>query len=250
MNVALNVIIVFLFGSLWGLAELLLRYKEWHYLFNCQKKSVNTLNNTEVNVGGYVISYIILNGIISIIALSLIKFFAKGTLDEVNGVDIIIAGFGGMVILRSSMFSIKHNKKDIEIGLATIVQIFLDTIDRKINHNIAARRVCNIYEIMKEVNFDLAKEELPSLCIEFIDNFTQEDSDRLKNKITQIANVDISGINKSMQLGREIALYCDEEILMRAIKKLPHILQRENQPLVDEFEKRKLQLENSQINQL
>lgn len=145
MNIALNVIFVFLFGSLWGLAELLLRYKEWNYLFNYQKnkkkekkdKNINNIEikttNTEVSVGGYVIAYIILNGIISIIALLLIKFFANSKLDVINGVDIIIAGFGGMVILRSSMFSIKHNKKDIEIGLATIVQIFLDTIDRKIN---------------------------------------------------------------------------------------------------------------------
>lgn len=97
---------------------------------------------------------------------------------------------------------------------------------------------------MKDVNFDLAKEELPSLCIEFIDNFTQEDSDRLKNKIIEIANIDISGINKSMQLGREIALYCDEEILRRAIKKLPHILLKENNQALgqDEFERRKVKL--------
>lgn len=248
MNIALNIIIVFMFGSLWGLAELLLRYKEWNYLFNC-KKNKKKASNTEIGVIGYVLSYIILNGIISIIALLLIKFFSKDTLCILNGVDIIIAGFGGMVILRSSMFSVKYNKKDIEIGLATIVQIFLDTIDRKINHNIAARRVCNIYEIMKDVNFDLAKEELPSLCIEFIDNFTQEDSDRLRNKIIEIANVDISGINKSMQLGREIALYCDEEILRRAIKKLPHILFKDNNQSQeqDEFEKRKAKLENSRI---
>ena len=260
MNIVLNIISTFLFGSLWGLAELLLRYKEWHYLFNCQKnKKKNKIrdkaddteikvDNTEVSVGGYVISYIFLNGIISIVALLLIKFFAKDTLEVVNGVYIIIAGFGGMVILRSSMFSIKHNKKDIEIGLATVVQIFLNTIDRKINHNVAARRVCNIYEIMKEVDFDLAKEELPALCIEFIDNFTKEDSDRLKNKITEIANIDISNINKSMHLGREIAYYCDEEILRRSIKKLPHILKVERKSSVkDEFETRKLNLINNKI---
>jgi hypothetical protein len=245
-----NIIIVFLFGSFWGFAELLQRYKEWKYVFHCQKnkkkeRDKESQTNTKDSVIGYVISYIILNGLISVIALWLIKFFAKdaiATMDSIEFQNTLLAGFGGMMILRSSIFSIKQHNKDIEIGLATVVKIFLDTIDRKINHNIAARRVCDIYEIMKDVDFELAKEELPALCIEFIDYFTDEDSKNLTKKITEI-NGDFNNINKSLQLGREIAKYCNTEILRRVIKKLPHIKKEtEGETKEDEFEARKLKL--------
>ena len=238
--IILNIAVVFLFGSFWGFAELLQRYKEWKYIFgkNAEK---------EESVLGYVISYILLNGVVSIIAFLLIKFFNNENISNISSFEIqniIIAGFGGMMILRSSIFSIKQNNKNVEIGLATVVQIFLDTIDRKINHNIAAKRVCDIHEIMQDVDFELSQIELPSLCIEFIDYFTEEDSKNLQDKIKKISEDNrLSNVNKSLQLGREIAKYCDTEILRRVIKKLPHIKTgAESATPNDEFESWKLEL--------
>ncbi len=253
----LDIIIVFIFGLFWSFIELLLRYKDWKYIFNYRKKkdkkkkdkNTNTnsddliLDNKGENVLGYVIFYIVLNGIVSIIALFLIVSNTESTINSIDFKNIIYAGFGGMIILRSSIFTIKYNNKNIEIGFAAIVQAFFDAIDKKINHNIAARRVCDIYEIMKNVDFDLAKEELPALCIEFIDYFTDEDSKDLVRRITEI-NSNFENINKSLQLGREIAKYCDTEILRKVIKKLPHIHIKESttEMKVDEFELRKSKL--------
>jgi len=242
--VLFNISIVFLFGTFWGFAELLQRYKEWKYIF-FYAKGKDT--EKDENVFGYVLSYILLNGVVSIIAFLLIKFFNNETISNINSFEIqniIIASLGGMMVLRSSIFSIKQNNKNVEIGLATVVQIFLDTIDRKINHNIAARRVCDIHEIMKDIDFELAKAELPALCIEFIDYFTEEDSKNLRNKITDIdKDNSLSNVNKSLQLGREIAKYCDTGILKRVIKKLPHIkIESENVEKVDKFESLKSKL--------
>ena len=239
--IILNIAVVFLFGSFWGFAELLQRYKEWKYIYGKNTEK-------EESVLGYVISYILLNGVVSIIAFLLIKFFNKEDISIINSFEIqniIIAGFGGMMILRSSIFSIKQNNKNIEIGLATVVQIFLDTIDRKIKNNMAARRVCDIHEIMKEIDFEVAKKELPALCMEFIDNFSDEDKKNMLNKIYEIdTDINLSNVNKSLQLGREIARYCDTEILKRVIKKLPHIKTKasESTKTEDEFESRKSKL--------
>ena len=236
MIIVLNLGIVFLFGAFFGFVELLQRYRELKYIFN---KKNNVLTST--------LLYIILNGIVSLLSFFVIKYFKGQSVLEIESFEInnvLIAGFGGMMILRSSVFSIKHNNKQIDIGLAVIFQTFLDVVERKMKNNAAALRVCDIYEIMKNVDFSLAKDELPSLCIEFIDNFTAEDSTNLKNKIVEIDGFNIDNVNKSMQLGREIAYYCDEEILKRAIKKLPHIHIKEDKSkeIKDEFESRKLKL--------
>lgn len=249
----LNILTTFLLGSFLGFSELLQRYRDLKYIFPTkdtkEKKKGERKNRTRLL--SYI--YVLTNGIVAVTALFLIKYFKEQDVTSFDSFEVgtvIIAGFGGMMILRSSIFLVKHNDKQIEVGLASIVQIYLDAIERNIKNNAASLRVCNIHEIMKDVDFNLAKEELTSLCIEFVDNFTKEDSERLKNKIAEIASFDISNINKSMQLGREIAYYCDEEILRRSIKKLPHILIKDNGETKeeDEFEMRKRRLETDYNN--
>jgi hypothetical protein len=249
MIAIINLSVVFLFGAFFGFAELLQRYREIKYTFywKAKKKNKKVEGVSEEDSTLYFsILYILINGIVSLLSLLLIKHF-KGQVaiefDKIEINNIIIAGLGGMMILRSSLFSIKHKDKQIEIGFATLFQTFLDVVERKMKNSAAALRVCNIYEIMKGIDFNLAKDELPSLCIDFIDNFTEEDSKNLKDKIAKIASYDLNNINKSMQLGREIAYYCDEEILKRSIKKLPHIfIKEESIEVMDEFEIRKLKL--------
>ena len=144
------------------------------------------------------------------------------------------------------MFSYFNDNKEVGVGFMSIVHSLLDKIDKKIKHNIAAKRICEIYDIMKDVDYERAKEELPYLCIKYIDSFSEKDSKELINAIKDI-NGNLSDVNKSLQLGREIAKYCDVEILKRAVKKLP-IRSSTEQPDVekvqinDEFETRKEQL--------
>jgi hypothetical protein len=207
----INIIIVFLFGALFGFVEILQRYPNVKYNFRVWMSYI----------------YIVLNGIVAVLALLLIKYFK--TPDDVLNfktieiVNLFIAGFGGMMILRSSIFSIKHKDDTIEIGLATLFQIFLNRTERRMKNKAASLKIINIDKIMKDVDFEKAKEELPSICTAFIDNFTDEDIVDLTKKVKEISNLDISNQNKSMQLGRFIASFCDEEILKSAIDKLPYI---------------------------
>ena len=254
----LNFVIVFLFGILWGVLELVINY-ELKYVgsFNRKYKKAkeehdDVVLDKEESAIGYVFLYLLLNGFISALAFYSLKFFSKEPVLAINSIEIpnlIIAGFGGVVVLRSSIFSIQLNGRNVDVGLISIVQALLDKIEKKIKHNIAANRICEIYEIMKDIDYEAAKEELPSLCIRYIDGFSEKDSKDLINAIKEI-NGSISNINKCMQLGREIARYCDVEILKRAIKKLPVLKEGKERKVAgqgdaqakDEFETRKEKL--------
>lgn len=251
----INFIIVFIFGCIWGLLELVVRY-DLRYVGVAKrgKNHIKDNNGVEIdkeeNAIGYILLYLLLNGVVSVLALFLLKYCAHESLGDVSKIEfknLIIAGFGGIIILRSSVFSILYNEKEVAVGLLSVAQALLDKIDKKIKHNIAAKRICEIYEIMKEVDYEMAKDELPYLCIKYIDDFTEKDSKDLINAIKEI-NGNLSGINKSLQLGREIARYCDVEILKRAVKKLPIKKDDPTQPCndrntkKDEFETRKEKL--------
>lgn len=251
--------IVFFFGVLWGLLELMLKFNDWRLIFlrNKKRKKKNENPNGSVlvdeyeSIAGYVFWYLFLNGMISTLALYVIEIIAKDDLNKITSIEVVnilVAGFSGIAILRSSLMSISIRNKDIDIGLVNVAESLLSKIDVKINHNIAARRICEIYEIMKDVDFDKAKDELPVLCMCYIDYFPEEDQNKAIKAISSI-DPGLDNINKSLQLGREIAKYCDVEILKRAVKKLPHIkVQNEKKSdgtdseTMDVFESRKLKL--------
>ena len=256
----INFVVVFFFGILWGVLELVINY-EMKYVGSSRRKQKKLKEETEgddvvldkeESAVGYVFLYLLLNGLVSALAYYALKFFSNEAILEINSFELpklIIAGFGGVVVLRSSIFSIPFNGSTLEIGLISVVQALLDKIEKKIKHNIAANRICEIYEIMKDVDYDTAKEELPSLCITYIDGFSDKDSKDLINAIKEI-NGNLSNINKCMQLGREIARYCDVEILKRTIKKLPVLkegkegkaMRKVDAQIKDEFESRKEKL--------
>ena len=256
----INFVIVFFFGILWGVLELVINY-ELKYVGTSRRirkkltekaEGDDAVLDKEESAVGYIFLYLLLNGLVSALAYYALKFFSNEAIVDINSIEVpklIIAGFGGVVVLRSSIFSIPFNGSTLEIGLISVVQALLDKIEKKIKHNIAANRICEIYEIMKDVDYDIAKDELPNLCITYIDGFSDKDSKDLINAIKEI-NGNLSNINKCMQLGREIARYCDVEILKRAIKKLPilkegkegKVIYRSDAQIEDEFESRKEKL--------
>ena len=250
-----NFFIVFFVGVLWGFLEIIISY-DLRYVSGNRKKTKGldedkdrVLLDKEESAWGYIICYLLLNGVISMISLLLLKYCANESICDIKAIEIeniLISGLGGIILLRSSVFSFFKDNREIGVGLMTIVQSLLNKIDKKIKHNIAAKRICDIYYVMKDVDYDKAKDELPYLCINYIDDFSEKDSKDLINAIKEI-NGNLSGVNKSLQLGREIAKYCDVEILKRAVKKLPikngiDSQGNTNSSDKDEFETKKEQL--------
>ncbi|MCX8525891.1 hypothetical protein OF897_18410 [Chryseobacterium formosus] len=206
-----NLAIVFFIGCICGSTEVLSRYKETKYIFR-------------QGVWLWVLFYIIFNGLVSVLALYFIKYFrGQEFLSSFKSIEInniFAAGFGGMMILRSSIFSINNNGKKIAIGLEAIVKTFLDTIERQIKNITAVKRVDDLEAIMKGLDFQKIKDELPQLCIDFVDNFKEEDSKVIKNHINTIDNFNnMTNFGKCLSLGRIIAMYCDTGVIKSLVEK-------------------------------
>jgi len=221
-----NIIIVFGIGCLFGITEIFSRYTESKYLSKVWQ----------------FYAYILLNGLVSILALFLIKYFRgvdPSAVEKIEINNLIIAGLGGMIILRSSIFPIKHKGEKVEIGFGSMAQIFLDKVESKMNANSASLRMKEINKLMKNIDFNKAKYELTTLCISYIDKFPPEDTTSVMTGIEKIANLEIDNLNKSLQLGRILSRYCDYTVLKTAIEilddkiKVPAI--DSNLPLGDEL---------------
>lgn len=202
-----------LIGIVVGISELLSRYPETKYLF----KSAKMVS----------IAYILFNGLISIIALFILWYFKDqdaASLDSVDYGSVLIAGFGGMMILRSSLFSVEVKGKPIEIGLVQIVNVFLKVIERKIRNKMAPDKLSEVADIIDReqfINFAQYNQAIVKICANFTYHFDNDDTLSLQDLIKDL-NTDgsMTDREKMIILGGEICKYCDVEMFGSVIKVL------------------------------
>lgn len=84
--------------------------------------------------------------------------------------QILVAAFGGMGLFRSSLFNVRVGETMLGIGPSAILQTLLDATDRAVDRNRAQPRARRVAEIMKDVDFDKAKELLPTFCLASMQN--------------------------------------------------------------------------------
>jgi hypothetical protein len=196
-----NILISFFLGAVVGLAELLSRYSDPYKIFNRR-------------LANY---YILLNGLISILGYCFLKKFQGNFASkEIEVNNALMAGLGAMVILRSSIANINHNGKKIEVGLGAILQVFLDSVEKLFNRQRSVETINQVQEVMKGVDFSLAKINLPSLCITSYQNLSKEQSVELGSKIKALSD---KGLNhmKSVEFGIILEQYFGIEILTAAV---------------------------------
>ena len=226
--IIINLLISFLFGSLIGFSELLQRYNYLKYIFKSKMSYV----------------YIFLNGIVSVIALLIIKNYKNPDnnlfFNNIEIIDILISCLCGMLILRSYLFSIKIKDETVEIGLSKLFQIFLNIVEKKMKNQAAALKFNKINEIMKDVDFSLAVQGLPVICHAFIENFSVNDEETLFKKINEIINMpNNNDEEKTLLLGNIISQYCDEELL-------EEVISRYKKSYIDDQIKSRINVLNSQ----
>lgn len=203
--IILNNLCPFLIGSLVGMSELLSRYSDPYVIFD--KKSAWF--------------YMFLNGIISILGYWIIKYI-KGNLaiSSIEIYNIIMAGFGSMLIIRSSIASLIVQGKKVEIGFASILQVFLDTTEKLFNRNRAKEILDDMYEIMKGVEFNKAKINLPSICITTFQTISSEDSAKLGEQVENLNKASSGKFNNisSIELGMLLEKYFGKDFLKSAVE--------------------------------
>lgn len=199
----------FIIGGLVGLSELISRYQdEPQRIFR--------------SISAY--SYMFLNSMASLITYKLIDLYGatyfQSKPDEIGG--LMLAGFSSMLFLRSSLFTVKINTQDIPIGPAAMLTILMGSADRAFDRERAEDRAKSIEKIMKTVDFEKAKVDLPMVCLGLMQNLSTEEQNKLGQDVTSLSSSsdNKSKKAKSIMLGLTIFKYTGPKVLEEAIRVL------------------------------
>ncbi|MGI8641992.1 MAG: hypothetical protein ACR2MG_18840 [Pyrinomonadaceae bacterium] len=204
-------LVVFILGSLFGLTELVSRYKDdprralsyWAAWF-----------------------YVLINALASVFALNLIRVFgwfvAEGDTDlQLVFKRVLIAGFGSMILFRSSLFIIRTASGEIPFGPIVVLQILLGAADREVDRHRGWSRSGEVADIMRNVSFTKAKTALVIFCLELMQNVPKAEQDALGEKAKQIAAVtDLTERQKSILLGLALLNVVGRDLLRKAVESL------------------------------
>lgn len=133
-------------GALSGASEILGRYRDEPLLAVCTKPGA---------------AYCCLNAFVSLLAFMVVVRYPdvfKGVSDDLF-MTLVLAGFGGMAVMRSKLFTVRSETgQEYSFGPAIVLETILRTVDRNIDRRRAADRLQRIYEKMtREV--DLTPED-------------------------------------------------------------------------------------------
>jgi hypothetical protein len=141
-----------LFGGFVGTAELITRYRD---------EPLEAIRSPAASL------YLLVNGLVSPLVLLIIRVFAWNfgisagdDSGKVRLVQVLVAGFSSMALLRSSLFNIRVANQEIGIGFSAVVQSILRAIDYSVDRKRAISRD-KIVEIMDVVSFEKAAAQLP-----------------------------------------------------------------------------------------
>jgi hypothetical protein len=142
-KVVLLAITAMLFGACVGAAEILSRYRDEPFLVI-----------TTTPAAGYVI----LNGLISFASFGLLLRYGTKLFSPVSDdlvLSAIAAGFGGMMIARSKLFTYQgEGGTEYSFGPAIVLDSFLKTLDRKIDRLRSAERQKRVFERIQKLQLD------------------------------------------------------------------------------------------------
>ena len=164
--------------------------------------------------------YIVMNAAASLIALFLIKEldwdFGVNP-EQVGLVQIIVAGFGAMIILRTAVFTIRAPGKEAMVGPVNVLQTILDACDRAVDRKRASARAAEVSRLMRDISFDLAIIELPVVSLALMQSLSNEEQVRLRNGVDALRDSKLSNEGKCLSLGLVLIGALGEDALRSAI---------------------------------
>lgn len=194
--------LAFIIGCLAAFAELLSRYNDPLQIVKIHASQM----------------YILINGITSIGAYYFL--FEFDILKDNETGRILLAGTSALVILRSSLASIKIGEKDIDAGPAVILQVFLNWADRAFDQKRSKIELSSIKQVMNKVDFDKAKLALPTTCFTIMKNLSQDEQDKISGEVEELSKSDLDNQTKSINLGIVLSHITGIDLLERAVNVL------------------------------
>lgn len=206
------------FGGLVGLAELVSRYRD-------EPRRAVTVPPSYL--------YVLINACVSVGALALARAYGWGAGDEANAsqfsrrlTQVLLAGFGAMAFLRTSIFTVRIGNQDVGIGPSVVVQSILRAVDSGVDRRRAIARDQAVTTIMGAVSFDKAYQLLPAHCLALMQNLPQEDQVALGRQIEGISRTNAADAAKARLLGLALINLVGEEVLLTAVTSLLREIER------------------------
>jgi hypothetical protein len=199
----------FLIGVMVGLAEVLSRYRD------APVRAART---------GSGIAYILFNGLFALLAMFFVHWVfplwsasggttlptADGTIpqDDLGRLvsQTLLAGFGAMAVLRSSLLTTRIGTKDVEVGPAAIIDIFRNTMDRGIARVRAEERAALVSSMMGGISFLRSYSPLGSISLTLLQSIDADERKDVEQQIGALANqTGRTDRDKSLELGLILA---------------------------------------------
>ncbi|MGA1864317.1 MAG: hypothetical protein ACMUHX_04575 [bacterium] len=175
-------------GLLFGVAELLSKFKD---------EPFNVIKGNATAWG-----YIILNLIIVSVAfyfLTKTSLFGKMETDLLKAA--LTAGLGSSLLMRSKFLKVNISGKEAAVGPEIIVNVLLETLEKKIDRDRAIVRKDLVEELMVDIDFSRAKDYVVTTIIASSQINSEETTKAVMKEAEKIENSPIDDIEKSYALG-------------------------------------------------
>lgn len=203
-------LLVALIGSLFGATELVARYKDQPFA---------TLKS------GAALTYVGLNAGAALLALLLLDAFdvtfGAQQRSQINAYRVLVAGLGAMAFFRAGLFNVRVGSSDISVGPNLILETFLQALDRRYDRERAAPRAREVTRLMKGIVFERAKEALPLLCFNLMQNVTDAEKAEIGEEVRRLGEAPgMSDEAKCNVLGLILLNLVGKSVLETAISSL------------------------------
>jgi len=165
--------------------------------------------------------YVLLNASAAMLALVIGRStMGWGTAVSGGKIDwphVLQAGFGAMIILRSSVFKVHVGNKDVDVGPSAFLQSIIDAADRAVDRTRARERAWTVARIMEGVASDKALSVLPSYIRALMQNSSDDDRKKFETAIDDIGKANAASGVQALMLGLAAMNYSGEGVLAAAV---------------------------------
>jgi hypothetical protein len=132
--------------------------------------------------------YVLLNAGAAVMALALGRAFIwkDAHASPVDWMQVLTAGLGAMVVLRSSVFRVKVGEQNVDIGPSSFLQSVIDAADRAVDRVRAQERAWTVANLMQNVAADKVLELLPSYLQALMQNLPENDKKKFCEEVKEI----------------------------------------------------------------
>jgi hypothetical protein len=200
-------VVVAIIGAMAGLSELMGRYNDSPFSV---LRNWATLLLAIINAGASVAALAIIEG------SNLVTLPASIGANAETAARILIAGVGGMVILRVGL-SVQVAGETVNISLSTLLQPLLRAADNQVDRARAAYKLAVTRELMLGLDASAALKGLPPLCLYLMQSIPPERQKQLAEDVRALSEQSLEDDIKLISLGSTLLNTVGEGVLRSAV---------------------------------